>query len=224
MNKEQYTNWIKNTADIPLNMSISTEIHEHPYCMLFHLIRFMKTDTAENRASLAVLHPDRRRLRAILTPQQDMPQPESVKKDKKETIVKNALAESRSTDDLNEILQKRLAELKASSDKEEDELEEPIYEPKPSISLDELIEKFNKFPPKIAYNPNDLEDEENRKDLGKSSVFERTNIVSETLAELYVKQGATDKAVKMYEALKLKYPEKSVIFAEIIKRISDNKK
>jgi len=228
MNKEQFTNWIKNTADISVSMSIASEIHQHPYCMLFHLIRFMKADTIENKTSLAVLHPDRKQLRAILT-QQNTAQIELVKEDKKdkgdkENTVKNAVSESRDKDNLMEILQKRLAEIKESSNKAEEDLEEPIYEPQPSVSLDELIEKFNKFPPKVSLNPENFDDENNYKDLGKSSVFERTNIISETLAELYVKQGAYDKAIKIYEALKSKYPEKSGIFAELIKSINNNKK
>ena len=233
INKEQFTNWIKNTADIPITMSITSEIQQYPYCMPFHLIRFMKVDTAENKAKLAILHPNRKRLRAMLM--QDTVQIEPVKIDKvdkidkdnkkeKEDIVKNAATKFRDKNDLMEILQKRLAELNASSSRTEEDLEEPIYEPQPSVSLDELVEKFNKFPPKVSLNPENFDNENNYKDLGKSSVFERTNIVSETLAELYVKQGAYDKAVKIYEALKTKYPEKSSTFAELIKSINDNKK
>jgi len=231
MNKEQFTNWIKNTAEIPINMPVTSEIQQYPYCMPFHLIRFMKVDTAENKAKLAVLHPNRKHLQTILSQQKTVNQEvktieQPIKDDKKEKedIVKSAASEFRDKDDLMEILQKRLAELNTPSNKAEEDLEEPIYEPQPSVSLDELVEKFNKFPPKVSINPENIEDENQYKDLGKSSVFERTNIVSETLAELYVKQGAYDKAIKIYEALKNKYPEKSVTFAELIKSINDKKK
>jgi tetratricopeptide (TPR) repeat protein len=220
MNKEQYTNWIKN-ADISTILSIASEIDKYPYCMLFHLIRSIKINTAENKAMVAVLHPNRKRLSQEFMVQKVVKK--EIKKENKEDIVKNAAAEFRNKDDLMEILNKRLAELKESSSQIKEKAE-PIHEPKSSVSLDELVEKFNKIPPKISLNPENLENEKQYKDLGKSSVFERTNIVSETLAELYLKQGAHDKAIKIYEALKLKYPEKNVTFAKIIKSINDNKK
>jgi len=66
MNKEQYTNWIKNTAEIPSDLSVTSEIQQYPYCVLFHLIRSMKTDTKEDKALLSILHPCRRLLKARL--------------------------------------------------------------------------------------------------------------------------------------------------------------
>jgi hypothetical protein len=220
MNKEQYTNWIKN-ADISTILSIAPEIEKYPYCMLFHLIRSIKINTAENKAMVAILHPNRKRLSQEFMVQKIVQKED--KKENKEDIVKKAVAEFRDKDDLMEILQKRLSELKDSTSQIKEKTE-PMYEPKSSVSLDELVEKFNKISPKVSLNPECFEDEKQYKDLGKSSVFERTNIVSETLAGLYLKQGATDKAIKVYEALKLKYPEKNVIFAEIIKSINDKKK
>ena len=44
-------------------------------------------------------------------------------------------------------------------------------------------------------------------------------VVSETLAELYVNQGFIDKAIEMYGKLSLKYPEKSTTFALLIKNL-----
>jgi len=214
MNKEQYTNWIK-SADVSTILSIAPEIEKYPYCMLFHLIRSIKISTTENKAITAVLHPNRKRLQAML-----LQEFTSIKEKKISTEFQNQK-------ELVEILHKRLAELKETSDEEKEEIstaEEPVYEPQSSVSLDELVEKFNQFPPKVSFNPDNIEDEKQYKDLGRSSVFEKTNIVSETLAELYLKQGATDKAIKIYEALKLKYPEKNATFAKIIKSINDNKK
>jgi cytochrome c-type biogenesis protein CcmH/NrfG len=43
--------------------------------------------------------------------------------------------------------------------------------------------------------------------------------MTETLAQLYLQQGAFDKAVQAYEILRLKYPEKSAIFAAQILEI-----
>lgn len=53
------------------------------------------------------------------------------------------------------------------------------------------------------------------------SITEDNNIISETLANLLVAQGQTSKAVKMYQALSLQFPEKSIYFAKKIKQIKE---
>ncbi|HNV94896.1 MAG TPA: tetratricopeptide repeat protein [Bacteroidales bacterium] len=50
---------------------------------------------------------------------------------------------------------------------------------------------------------------------------EELEIVSESLAQLYYKQGYFEKALKMYEKLILKYPEKSIYFASSIQEIKN---
>ncbi len=92
-----------------------------------------------------------------------------------------------------------------------------------SISLDELIEKFNTNCPKIICNIEQLKEEEAYEDLCKSSVAEKMNIVSETLANVYVEQKSYDKAIKIYKTLMVRYPEKSSIFANLIEELKDIK-
>jgi hypothetical protein len=54
-----------------------------------------------------------------------------------------------------------------------------------------------------------------RKDVSENSE-DSLDIASETLAEILALQGHNDKAIKMYETLSLRYPEKRATFAALI--------
>lgn len=56
-------------------------------------------------------------------------------------------------------------------------------------------------------------------DLSASSLGGDPVFMTETLAQVYEQQGAFDKAVQAYEILRLKYPDKSAIFASRILEI-----
>ncbi|MEQ8625694.1 MAG: tetratricopeptide repeat protein [Vicingaceae bacterium] len=57
--------------------------------------------------------------------------------------------------------------------------------------------------------------------MAKLSVQEDDDLVTETLANIYAEQGNEEKAIKAFEKLQLKYPEKKVYFAGRIKEIEN---
>ncbi len=84
----------------------------------------------------------------------------------------------------------------------------------------EVIDRFlsveNK---KIVPDPLRSEDQP---DLAAYPDTPQTEAVSDLLAGIYLKQGLTDKALNVYRKLSLKFPEKSVYFADIIEEIKKN--
>jgi tetratricopeptide (TPR) repeat protein len=83
----------------------------------------------------------------------------------------------------------------------------------------EIIEKFIQSEPKIFPRESDFTQAET---LALKSNEDRLGFVSETLAEIYLKQGNKLKAIKIYEQLALNNPEKSSYFAALIENLNIN--
>ena len=99
-----------------------------------------------------------------------------------------------------------------------EEAEEPKVAPKEEESPNEIrkiIQELPRFePPKgeVGINVFTMEADAQGK------------FVTETLAEIYLGQGLFDKAIRAYEVLSLKYPEKSGFFADQIRAIKKQQK
>ena len=78
-----------------------------------------------------------------------------------------------------------------------------------------LIDKFIADTPKIDL----VKTEKKTVDLTQKQQFDDKSLMTETLAQIYVKQGKFKNAINAYEILALKYPEKSSLFADQIKKI-----
>lgn len=77
--------------------------------------------------------------------------------------------------------------------------------------IDKIIEVD---PSKIRLDPNQRFFAADVK--AKESLFENEELVTETLAKIYAIQGNINKAIRAYEILSLKFPQKSAYFATLI--------
>lgn len=117
-------------------------------------------------------------------------------------------------DELMSIIDNKIAELEKAKSK--------AKKPGKKLSKAEIIDKF------IAENPSISRPKQeffNPISAAQESVIDQENIVSETLASIYEQQGYFEKAISIYEKLKLKHPEKSIIFAariEVLKSKLNN--
>ena len=92
------------------------------------------------------------------------------------------------------------SELKAPEDKSKENLIDKFLESKPTLS-----------PVRSG--------DANHEDISERSHAEADEFMTETLAHIYVKQGYYEKAIKAFQKLSLKYPEKSVYFARQIEDV-----
>ena len=83
-------------------------------------------------------------------------------------------------------------------------------------SQQDIIDKFIKESPTIKYQ---RKEDMSAEDLAEQSAVWDPNLASEYLAEIYLHQGNKKRAIEIYEALSLKYPEKKSYFADLISKV-----
>ncbi|MBM3435225.1 MAG: hypothetical protein FJY07_03280 [Bacteroidetes bacterium] len=110
-------------------------------------------------------------------------------------------------------------DLRPSSSKEYsfDHLDELPAKPSVNSDKDDLIDKFIRDEPRIV--PLQKSSFFDPVTTARHSIEDNDDIVSETLAEVYYKQGNLSKAIKIYRKLSLVNPQKSSYFAAQIEKI-----
>ena len=112
---------------------------------------------------------------------------------------------------------------------------------KPEVKADKLSEIISKIEKKSSFFEQNkgiidkiIESDPGRIKLGsqkfftpnvdaKQSLLENEHLVTETLAKIYALQGNNSKAIRAYEILSLKFPQKSVYFTTLIEKLKSNK-
>ncbi len=98
---------------------------------------------------------------------------------------------------------------------------QPQPQPQPKKTKQELLDEFIKNQPSISRGKETFF---SAIEASRKSIVDEENIVSETLAKIYLDQHYFEKAIKIYEKLSLKYPEKSIYFAALIKKAKNEVK
>ncbi|MBC34759.1 MAG: hypothetical protein CL663_01760 [Bacteroidetes bacterium] len=242
MNKNQYTDYLTNTSLLQQAKveDLDALVSDYPYCSSVHLLLSLKL-FLENHVRLddqlrktAAIVGNRKMLKWHIdqlgqqVEQMDLPDEYSSPVD--DAINKQIQAEevlkNKKIEELKERIERKLEALEKAKKEKKKGIKIDVKDPEAELNeldevnkgrtKEELISKFIATEPSITRGASQFFDPIS---LAKQSVTDQENIVSETLAQIYYDQGYKEKAIKIYDKLSLKFPEKSSYFASQIEKI-----
>lgn len=210
-------------------------IDQYPYCPTVRVLLLLnfyleKTYKYDQQLSLIAAHAgNRARLKQWIN------HLEVLNESVEESLVSEAETEKKKellnakVDDLEERIRQELEEIETKRTSLRDLLDEkrklmalqdetPVEQSTRPLPKDKYLEEFLENEFKAEHGKSRFFDPV---DSARKSLIDQEEIVSETLAEVYIHQGNSAKAIKIYQQLMLKYPEKSSYFAALIKKLND---
>jgi hypothetical protein len=244
MNRQQFFQWMDDPASLNTESQAELEelIRNYPFFQTARLLNLLNLKLLgdyrfeHELRKVAALSADRARLREWLI-KLEVTGEEGIKQAKKdipghttaidqekdihlrylEEQIKESLQEIElKKSRLNELLEEKKAIAGSSELLPEEpgrQQKGPVFRPLPK---DDLLEEFIRDSKNRAaeranfFNP---------EDTALKSIEDNDEILSETLARLVAAQGKKDKAMKIYQKLMLKYPQKSSYFAAQIEKL-----
>ena len=117
--------------------------------------------------------------------------------------------------EVRDIVERHIQELESENELRRKNEVIPVKNSIPVKAKSDLIDEFIQNQPSISRPKTQFYDPV---DKAKESIVDNEKIVSETLAKIFYDQGHLLKAIKIYQKLSLKFPEKSSYFAALIKK------
>jgi len=219
MNRQQFEHFLHSPGELSLRdvADLGDLIRSFPYCQTLYLMlaRAHSMDDSiyfQGHLRMAAAHAvDRKRLKQLIldNPESLTPHPEA----SAETVSKESTLPENEQVDMDHFrqliseleqtflaLQLRKAKTRAPYDIEK-EFQEEESPPAHGPSYGSASPFFDPV------------------DIARKSVIEHDDLATETLAQIYAEQGHLQRAIKIYQQLIVKFPEKSRYFAAQIKNL-----